>query len=109
MPSEQQRAAEDVDEERDEELGDRVHVAVDPLDHLAGRMLAVVPMSSDSACAAISSRRRFVAVHAWRLATHVAHDGRALRADGDDEVERGDRDELAWSRRRRSPRRRSSR
>ena len=92
---EQQRAPEDVDEERDEELRDRVHVAVDALDHLAGRMLAVIP----------DVERQRVGGHL--LAQPVrrrpclpardprAHDGRALCTDGDHEVQRGDRDELA--------------
>ena len=68
---EQQRAAEDVDEERDEELGDGVDVAVDAFDQLTGRVLAVVAARRATACATRALRRRLVAVHAWRLATQV--------------------------------------
>ena len=91
---EEERAAEDVDEERDEELGDRVHVAVDSLDHLAGRMCAVVP----------DVERERVAGHLLAQAVRRgprlvardprAHDGRALRSRRDHEVGDGDLDQF---------------
>jgi hypothetical protein len=91
---EQQCAAQDVDEERDEELCDRVNVAVDPLDHLAGWMFAVV----------LDVERQRVRGHLFAemirrgprlMARHPRPDDRrTLRADGHDEVGGGDRDEL---------------